>query len=276
MRPAASSLVARLLLAGVLLLASACAAGEEDTNTRAKGPKHCPRGFAQALVAGLNDVHAIAELEPRDVGLRKIEGQVACVIRTDSHSWGASATIIMRAGLSEDDVRHALWDAGFDDGSHSTMSRPAVHRGELKTVLRLTYGGLTDRWRGRHWRYRDDFPPETVVLDASLRVPHIRKECDAAAHQAESAGASGPMVLTTPQLTIVSCRPQTAKEIGRDIAEQLENWKPKGAHCQDVTTWDYNWQSDMLCTRADGSQFYTDYEGAAAFLGYDSAAEFGH
>lgn len=26
-----------------------------------------------------------------------------------------------------------------------------------------------------------------------------------------------------------------------------------------------NWQNDMLCTRPDGSRFYTDYEGAAAY-----------
>jgi hypothetical protein len=32
--------------------------------------------------------------------------------------------------------------------------------------------------------------------------------------------------------------------------------------CKDVTTYDQNWNNDMLCTRSDGSTFYTDYEGA--------------
>ena len=35
--------------------------------------------------------------------------------------------------------------------------------------------------------------------------------------------------------------------------------------CADVTTYDNNWDNDMLCTRENGSQFYTDYDGAAQF-----------
>lgn len=37
-------------------------------------------------------------------------------------------------------------------------------------------------------------------------------------------------------------------------------------HCEDVTSYDYNWDNDMLCTRPDGSTFYTDYDGARAYL----------
>ena len=32
--------------------------------------------------------------------------------------------------------------------------------------------------------------------------------------------------------------------------------------CRDVTSYDYNWDNDMLCTRPDGTQFYTSYDGA--------------
>lgn len=32
--------------------------------------------------------------------------------------------------------------------------------------------------------------------------------------------------------------------------------------CKDVTSYDYNWDNDMLCTRPDGSTFYTSYQGA--------------
>ena len=32
--------------------------------------------------------------------------------------------------------------------------------------------------------------------------------------------------------------------------------------CQDVTSYDHNWNNDMLCTRLDGSTFYTNYAGA--------------
>lgn len=35
--------------------------------------------------------------------------------------------------------------------------------------------------------------------------------------------------------------------------------------CEDVTSYDYNWDNDMLCMRPDGSTFYTDYEGAKRF-----------
>jgi len=32
--------------------------------------------------------------------------------------------------------------------------------------------------------------------------------------------------------------------------------------CIDVTSYDYNWNNDVLCTNPDGSQYYTSYEGA--------------
>jgi len=35
--------------------------------------------------------------------------------------------------------------------------------------------------------------------------------------------------------------------------------------CEDVTSYDYNWNNDMLCTRSNGSTFYTDYAGADRF-----------
>lgn len=39
-----------------------------------------------------------------------------------------------------------------------------------------------------------------------------------------------------------------------------------GRWCRDVTTFDYNWDNDMLCQGPDGEPFYTSYEGADAFL----------
>lgn len=40
---------------------------------------------------------------------------------------------------------------------------------------------------------------------------------------------------------------------------------PRKTYCEDVTSYDNNWFNDMLCTRPDGSQFYTDYEGASPY-----------
>lgn len=259
-----------------LLCLTACSgSGDEPSGPQITGPRNCPRGFALALASHLSDVHAVAELEPRDIGFAKIANKIACVVRTDSHTTGASAVVVLRAGLSEETVRGALWDLAFDDGAHSIMSRDGVGRGEATTLVLLRYGGVTRDWGPKRWRLREAFPPDTVVLDASLRVPHIQKRCKDAAYDEQFSRARSPKALSAPAARIVSCRPKTAKEMGRDFREMLQIWTPEGAHCQDVTSIDYDWQNDMRCTRPDGSQFYTDYEGAAAFLGYDSAAEMG-
>jgi hypothetical protein len=34
--------------------------------------------------------------------------------------------------------------------------------------------------------------------------------------------------------------------------------------CTDVTSYDHDWYDDVLCTRPDGSQFYTNYAGGQA------------
>ena len=41
--------------------------------------------------------------------------------------------------------------------------------------------------------------------------------------------------------------------------------EPAAGTCMDQTTYDYNWDNDMLCTRLDGSTFETDYRGAEEF-----------
>lgn len=33
------------------------------------------------------------------------------------------------------------------------------------------------------------------------------------------------------------------------------------SRCIDVTSYDYDWNDDVLCTRTDGSEFYTNYAG---------------
>lgn len=40
---------------------------------------------------------------------------------------------------------------------------------------------------------------------------------------------------------------------------------PPRTTCRDVTSLDHNWDNDMLCTRPDGTQFYTSYDGARRF-----------
>lgn len=43
---------------------------------------------------------------------------------------------------------------------------------------------------------------------------------------------------------------------------------PPKVTCEDVTSYDYNWDNDVLCTNPDGSTFYTDYAGGRKY-GYD-------
>jgi hypothetical protein len=53
--------------------------------------------------------------------------------------------------------------------------------------------------------------------------------------------------------------------IGEPARADLTAAAPEAGKCEDVTTYDYDWDNDMLCTRPDGSVFYTDYEGAERF-----------
>lgn len=83
---------------------------------------------------------------------------------------------------------------------------------------------------------------------------------------------------------------ESLKDIQNEMAEEsddasdgfknglLDEWRapsgtPEEAHpdvtgattCVDVTSYDYDWNNDMFCTRPDGSTFYTSYEGASRF-----------
>lgn len=44
-----------------------------------------------------------------------------------------------------------------------------------------------------------------------------------------------------------------------------DSGSPLETTCDDVTSYDDNWDNDMLCTRPDGTQFSTSYDGAKPF-----------
>lgn len=46
---------------------------------------------------------------------------------------------------------------------------------------------------------------------------------------------------------------------------QPEAVEEQKGSCIDVTSYDHNWNNDMLCTRPDGTKFYTDYAGARSY-----------
>jgi hypothetical protein len=67
-----------------------------------------------------------------------------------------------------------------------------------------------------------------------------------------------------PQTGFTNSSPDYCRESGQGYKEKLAS--AQGPRCRDVTTYDYNWNNDMLCTNIDGSTFYTSYGGASAFL----------
>lgn len=256
--------------AGVILLGlAACSSEVSEPETDYSGvPTTCPVGFADALGAGLNETVAVAEVAPDAIGFDAIVDEIACVVRTDS-PMGANATVVMRAGLSETDVRHALWDVDFDDAQHGVMVRESARQGEGEDALLQTYGSLSSNLRDKGWRFGEVFPAEVVVLQVGLKIPVVKRSCGEAERQKEAHRRESR--LPAPSGTIVVCRPLTADEI-RQMLEDAAEPKPGDRWCRDVTSIDYDWQNDMLCTRPDGSHFYTSYEGAARYLGYGWAA----
>lgn len=56
------------------------------------------------------------------------------------------------------------------------------------------------------------------------------------------------------------------EDFEREQREYEQSLIPLEGDCADVTSYDENWDNDMLCTREDGSQFYTSYDGANRFL----------
>jgi hypothetical protein len=73
-----------------------------------------------------------------------------------------------------------------------------------------------------------------------------------------------------PREYVPPVEPPTPAEIDRMFEEDLDEIESElgldDVECVDVTSYDYDWSNDMLCTRADGTTFHTDYEGARAFL----------
>jgi hypothetical protein len=67
-----------------------------------------------------------------------------------------------------------------------------------------------------------------------------------------------------PLIGFTSSSPDDCSLNGQGRKEKIAN--ARGPRCRDVTTYDYNWNNDMICTNVDGSTFYTSYSGASSFL----------
>lgn len=94
--------------------------------------------------------------------------------------------------------------------------------------------------------------------DKCIQVKYESKEACIIAGKEET-----PIITEDGEAIYSKCQEDgTTKGISPDSYEYDDYPGSSGVSCQNVTSYDYNWDNDMLCTREDGSQFYTDYEGA--------------
>jgi hypothetical protein len=286
MRARLATLLAATAATNVFLASCAGTGTASSTSSAesylANAPTTCPEGIAQALGSALNEsyaglnldhIQAVGEVSAADIGLGKIADKVACAVRADSSATGGTALVFMRAELSDDDVRRIAWNLDFGDETDGYMTRTSAARGEAVGFSRTTYGGLSRTLGGTNWEtFRTAFPPSTVVLDVDLNIPHVLKKCKTNGPGPYPARAKSKP-LPAPKPKVVSCRPWTWKEQAADFRKMVDDvvggsGSSGGRWCEDVTSYDYDWQNDMLCHRPNGSSFYTDYEGADAYLGY--------
>jgi hypothetical protein len=76
--------------------------------------------------------------------------------------------------------------------------------------------------------------------------------------QSTSSGSSSSQGSTTA--TTLPSAPSTVTGSHNGIPEiHTPTQSDSNSNCTDVTSYDYDWDDDVLCTRPDGSQFYTNY-----------------
>jgi hypothetical protein len=175
--------------------------------------------------ASFRNVDSTVEVKPRRIGLGALHSKVACAVKDNSASIGPGATIIMRADAPEDEVRYALERLGFDQGTLG-WGRGKTPRGEVDSVFIHTYGelarNLTENSPAAFRRFRDAFPPRTMVLEASIQGP-IPSQWPAR--------PSGPTA-----------------EIGVGVV----SW-----HCAYSATINNDWHDDVLCS--NGTETHRPY-----------------
>ncbi len=177
-------LTALTLLVG--LVASGCA-GDLGGSTRTTGseepartsvaqyPTGCPAGFAKALASALRNTKSASNVKPSSLGLGKLEPDIACAVRTRSTDrWldnqSFYTVVVMKPGVAESDVTSALTGLGFEN--RLGWGRDAAAPGQTSGALVMTFGEMSRNLRDNSPRWAEfqaAFPPETVVLNATVR-----------------------------------------------------------------------------------------------------------
>lgn len=85
-----------------------------------------------------------------------------------------------------------------------------------------------------------------------------KQECIDAGEQGGKSHDDGTVVVTT-------CNNYGTMS-NKVYSDPYDAWAAENkTNCKDVTSYDYNWNNDMLCTRPDGTQFYTSYNDAQSY-----------
>ncbi|MBM9460467.1 hypothetical protein JK386_11185 [Nocardioides sp. zg-536] len=276
-----------------------CSFGDGDL-----GPAGCPEGAVETLRSYDPDqTVAGAQVTLASIGLEGLDDLVACTLRIDTTDDGARAYVIMRSNVSVPTVQRRLNENGAPPVGRSPALLPGVPIGHLYSteagtaesvwrfdspalvpadtalvVARLNIPVVEKECRKRY------APQPFRPIEAKQELPQPKRKIRVCAPPPAKNAESEPDDPDAPFWTQGTAKkrrepapwehtepdaPDTPFE-PPSVPPGPDPWREPedvpGA-CRDVTSYDYNWDNDVLCTRSDGSQFYTSYEGADAFLG---------
>jgi hypothetical protein len=188
----------------------------------AAAPTECPLGFTRAM-DGSTNVLSSKEVAAHSLPLpEELTSKMVCVVRQETE-FGPSVVAVMRADLTYQNLRHALWGAGFDDEGRDALyvRKGAIAFGDIESALTQRYGALasslTESDRG-FAPFRHTFPPETQVADFSIKSKPRK-----------------PRPARTPQFGDL--------DAGGYGSGSIRAWS-----CGWSPTMNYDWHDDVLCT----------------------------
>jgi hypothetical protein len=170
-----------LVAAGCSGVASGDSTSQQDYSiSPAQNATGCPSGFVDALASSLRNVESASIVEPSGLGLGELGASIACAVQTRSTpdtgiDWDRDSfytVVVMQAEVPESEVRDGLVGLGFENSGWKGWARDDAAPGEVQDTILMTFGGISRNLTGNspQWsKYRDAFPPQTVVLGASVR-----------------------------------------------------------------------------------------------------------
>lgn len=97
-----------------------------------------------------------------------------------------------------------------------------------------------------------------AVTFALSKVPSVRENVSGPATY--TSDTAGDPYQADREAAAAAVQTEWVEQAQSDLVDRMAS-----PSCVDVTSYDYNWDNDMLCTNPDGSQYYTSYEGARGY-----------